>query len=110
MAFAAVPTTKVEALMKTLSKKKDEHNQLNKGTNKSLKARDISKLEKEIKDISTRIQKSMSTDLKTVRDNFEKHATNIQNLMIQAAKYLATAEKAAKEGQSGGAFEKLQAK
>src|SRR5262245_33106695 len=96
MRFKSVPTAEAAKLVKSFEDTKRNYTNLNKGANKLMKAKEISKAEKELKDWGAKASKRMVDDLGQVRTNFEQHAKGIQEMMIQCAKFLATAEGAVK--------------
>ncbi len=96
MPFKDVPSADAEALVKTFAEIKTKHTTLNKGTNKLLKAGEIKKLEKEMKEQGGKVNQKMVADLGVARANFEQHAQAIQGAMIECVKLLGIADAAYK--------------
>src|SRR3954464_14911259 len=97
MAFKPVTAAAAKKLVESFEGVKRNHTNLNKGANKLLKAKEISKLEKEMKDWGAKAGKQMVDDLGQVRTNFEQHAKGIQDMMIQCVQNLAAADTAVKQ-------------
>jgi len=96
MNFTAVSKAAAEKLIEAFAEIKKKHADLNKGANKLLKAKEIKKLDKDMKDAGTKAGDKMVDDLGKVRASFEAHAQGIQKMMIDCVQLLATAEKAVK--------------
>lgn len=90
MPFAKITTAEAEKLVGEFKVVAKQHADLNKGVNKLTKKSEIAKLAKDMKIAGDKVKANLESSMKTVRGYFEEHAGNVQEWMIQCAKFQKT--------------------